>query len=78
MDLKTARREVFKAAQNYLREQTKLEDATKDLDLCGMAQAYGEDEIARRLMQLNQADDALIEACREFVAQVDKLTEGKK
>ena len=76
--LSTARREVFKASQNYLREQQRFEDATKDLNylnLHGMAQAYGGDEIARRLTRLNQADDALIEACRTFVKTADKLTE---
>lgn len=75
MDLKIARREVFKAAQNYLREQMKLEDLLKDLDLCGIAHAYGKGEIARQLTRINRADDILTEACREFVAQADKLTE---
>lgn len=78
MDLKTARREVFKASQNYLRQQMKLEDLTKDLDLHGMARAYTEGEIARHLLRLEKADDILIEACRAFVETADKLTEDKK
>lgn len=78
MDLKTARCEVFKASQNYLRQQMKLEDVLKDLDLCGIAHAYGKGEIARHLLRLEKADDILIEACRVFVETADKLTEGKK
>lgn len=75
MNLKDKRRNVFKAAQEYLREEIKLQDLTEHVEMFGMARSYGEDEIARQLLRLNRADRILVEACRSFVDAADKISE---